>query len=163
MKFSKVQRQMATQERNILYIDDEVNNLVTFKANFRKNYKIYTAESALEGLKILKKHDIQVIISDQRMPNMTGVEFLESILTDYPDPIRILLTGYSDVDTIIQAINKGQVYRYILKPFNETELKVTIDNAFEVFYLREENKGLMKKLVEVNSQLEFMLRQKLSS
>lgn len=154
---------MATQERNILYIDDEANNLVTFKANFRKNYKIFTAESASEGLKILEKHNIQVIISDQRMPNMTGVEFLESILVDYPDPIRILLTGYSDVETIIQAINKGQVYRYILKPFDESELRVTIDNAFEVFYLREENKQLMKKLVEVNNQLEFMLRQKLSS
>lgn len=154
---------MATQERNILYIDDEANNLVTFKANFRKHYKIFTAESAQEGLKILKKQTIQVIISDQRMPHMTGVEFLESILTDYPDPIRILLTGYSDVETIIQAINKGQVYRYILKPFNETELKVTIDNAFEVFYLREENKVLMKKLLDVNDQLEFMLRQKLSS
>lgn len=154
---------METKEKNILYIDDEVNNLVAFKANFRTQYKVYTAESAEEGRKILREVKIHVIITDQRMPNETGVEFLESIINDYPDPIRILLTGYTDISTVIQAINKGQVYRYIMKPFNEIEMKVTLDNALEVFYLREENKELLKKLLIVNEQLEFMLRQKLIS
>jgi DNA-binding NtrC family response regulator len=154
---------METRVTNILYIDDEVNNLVTFKANFRRYYTIFTAESAEEGRKILATNKIQVVITDQRMPGMTGVQFLESILKEYPDPIRILLTGYSDIETIIEAINKGQIYRYVMKPFNPTELKVTIDNAVEVYHLREENKELMKKLMQVNEQLEFMLRQKLLS
>lgn len=151
------------KEKNILYIDDEVNNLVTFKANFRKDYKIFTAESAEEGRKILGENKIQVVITDHRMPGMTGVQFLESILDVYPDPIRILLTGFSDIETIIEAINKGQIYRYVMKPFNPAELKITIDNSLEVYYLREENKELMKKLMMVNEQLEFMLRQKLLS
>jgi response regulator RpfG family c-di-GMP phosphodiesterase len=154
---------VETKDLNILYIDDEVNNLVTFKANFRTHYKIYTGESAQEGRKILNEVKIHIIITDQRMPNETGVEFLESIIKDYPDPIRILLTGYADISTVIEAINKGQVYRYIMKPFNELEMKIILDNALEVYFLREENKELLKKLLEVNEQLEFMLRQKLIS
>lgn len=154
---------MTTNKINILYVDDEVNNLVSFKANFRKYYEIYTAESAAEGKEILKTKNIQIIITDQRMPNMTGVEFLESILKEYPDPVRILLTGYADIEAVIEAINKGQVYRYIMKPFNAEELKITLDNASEVYSLRQENKELMKSLMQVNSQLEFMLRQRLIS
>lgn len=154
---------MSEAQRNVLYIDDEVNNLVAFKANFRKYYQIFTAESALEGKEILKANKIHVIVSDHRMPNMTGVEFFESIVNEYPDPIRILLTGYTDVETVIESINKGQVYKYITKPFDEHQLKVTIDNALEVYHLREENKELMKKLLLANEQLEFMLRQKLLS
>lgn len=148
---------------NILYVDDEANNLVAFKANFRSYYNVYTAESAAEGLQVLKDKKIHIIITDQRMPNMTGVEFLESIIKEYPDPIRMLLTGYVDIASVIEAINKGQVYRYIMKPINVDDLKITIDNAFEVHSLREENKELMKSLLRVNKQLEFMLRQKLLS
>lgn len=148
---------------NILYVDDEANNLIAFKANFRNYYNVYTSESAAEGLQILKENKIHIIITDQRMPNMTGVEFLESIIKEYPDPIRMLLTGYVDISAVIEAINKGQVYRYIMKPINVDDLKITIDNAFEVYSLREENKELMKSLLRVNKQLEFMLRQKLLS
>ncbi len=154
---------MENKEQNILYIDDEVNNLVTFKANFRRHYTIHTAESALEGKQLLAQHKIHVIITDQRMPAMTGVQFLESILEEYPDPVRILLTGYSEIETVIEAVNKGQIYRYEMKPFNPAELKITIDNAIEVYNLREENRELMRKLMLVNEQLEFMLRQKLIS
>lgn len=148
---------------NILYVDDEANNLIAFKANFRNYYNVYTSESAADGLQILKENKIHIIITDQRMPNMTGVEFLESIIKEYPDPIRMLLTGYVDISAVIEAINKGQVYRYIMKPINVDDLKITIDNAFEVYSLREENKELMKSLLRVNKQLEFMLRQKLLS
>src|ERR1035437_9704127 len=155
---------MKEKERiNILYIDDEVNNLVSFKANFRMHYEIYTAESASEGRKILKEKKINIIITDQRMPEITGVEFLESIIQEHPDPIRMILTGYSDINTVIAAINKGQVYRYIMKPFDAAELKINIDTAFEVYSLREENKELIKSLLQVNKQLEFMLRQHLLS
>ncbi|MBL7891207.1 MAG: response regulator [Bacteroidia bacterium] len=154
---------MMDKKINILYVDDEANNLIAFKANFRNYYNVYTSESAAEGLQILKENKIHIIITDQRMPNMTGVEFLESIIKEYPDPIRMLLTGYVDISAVIEAINKGQVYRYIMKPINVDDLKITIDNAFEVYSLREENKELMKSLLRVNKQLEFMLRQKLLS
>ncbi|MBX9852611.1 MAG: response regulator [Cytophagaceae bacterium] len=149
----------------ILYVDDEQNNLTSFKATFRNTYKILTAISAEEGRKILDENasDIQIVITDQRMPGMTGVEFLCSIIKDHPDPIRILLTGYSDIQAVIDAINKGQIYQYISKPWEEQQLKITIEKAFEVFSLREENKELIKSLLQANKQLEFLLRQKLLS
>lgn len=154
---------MEKEKIKILYVDDEVNNLTAFKASFRKSYDIFIAESALEGKKILEENKIHVIIADQRMPGITGVEFLESVLLQYPDPLRVLLTGYADIEAVINAINKGQVYRYVTKPWNEDELRSIIENAYEVFALREENKQLTAKLLKANEQLEFMLRQKLIS
>ncbi len=153
------------QERKIsvLYIDDEINNLVAFKANFRRIYDVTTAESAAEGLAILRNKPINVIITDQRMPLMTGTEFLQSILEEFPNPIRILLTGYADLEAVIDAINKGKIFRYLTKPWNEDELKMTIESAFEIFNLREENKILIENLKLANMQLEFLLRQKLLS
>lgn len=149
----------------ILYVDDEVNNLTSFKATFRSSYTIFTATSADEGRKVLeeKSKDIQLIITDQRMPGMTGVEFLSSIIEQHPDPIRILLTGYSDIQAVIDAINRGQIYQYISKPWEEQHLKIVIEKAYEVYALRQENKELIKSLLRANEQLEFMLRQKLLS
>ncbi len=154
---------MEESKIKVLYIDDEVNNLTAFKANFRKLYDIYTAESAAEGRKILERVDIEIVLTDQRMPEMTGVEFLESIIPDYPNPIRILLTGYTDMQALIDAVNKGQIYRYINKPWNEEELKMFINQAHELYTLRKENEDLTKELLKVNNQLEFMIRQKLLS
>jgi response regulator RpfG family c-di-GMP phosphodiesterase len=147
----------------VLYIDDEVNNLVAFKANFRRVYEVYTAESAAEGLSILKEKKVHVIITDQRMPRMTGSEFLASIVNEFPDPIRILLTGYADMEAIVDAINKAQIFRYMTKPWNEKELKMTIHSAFEVYTLRQEKKELIANLEQANKQLEFLFRQKLLS
>jgi response regulator RpfG family c-di-GMP phosphodiesterase len=154
---------MQNDKITILYIDDEVNNLSAFKANFRKIYNIYTAASASEGRNILENNDIEIIITDQRMPEMTGVEFLESIVKEYPDPIRILLTGYTDMQALIDAVNKGQIYRYLNKPWNEEELKMFINQAHELYTLRKENAELTKNLLQVNQQLEFLLRQQLLS
>src|SRR6478752_6892089 len=95
----------------VLYVDDEVNNLNSFKAAFRRDFEIYTASSVREGRKILDNNEIGVIITDQRMPGMTGIEFLESIIAIYPDTIRILLTGFSDINAVMDAINRGQVYK----------------------------------------------------
>jgi response regulator RpfG family c-di-GMP phosphodiesterase len=148
---------------NILYVDDEVNNLHSFKAAFRRDFNVFTAESAAEGRKILDTEVIEVIVTDQRMPGMTGVEFLESIIPVYPDPIRILLTGYTDIQAVIDAINKGQVYHYLTKPWEEQQLRNIINKAYEVYSLRAENKELMKSLIRVNEQLEFLLRQKMLS
>lgn len=154
---------MPEKDISILYVDDEPGNLTAFKANFRRLYNVFTAESGPEGRLILDENPIQIIITDQRMPGMTGVEFLESIIPHYPDAIRILLTGYSDISAVIDSINKGQVYKYITKPWNEDELKITIENAFEVYALRKQNKELLVELEKVNRQLEFLLRQHLLS
>jgi response regulator RpfG family c-di-GMP phosphodiesterase len=148
---------------NVLYVDDEVNNLRSFKATFRREFKVYIAESAKEGLEILEEKDVEIIISDQRMPEMTGVEFFEKLTEENPDPIRILLTGYSDIDAVIGAINKGRVYHYITKPWDERYLRNIINNSFEIFRLRAENKRLMEELKLSNEQLEFMIRQHLLS
>jgi response regulator RpfG family c-di-GMP phosphodiesterase len=151
------------QKANVLYIDDEVHNLTAFKALFRRIYQVYTAESALEAEEILEANDIHVIISDQRMPEMTGVEFFERILDSHPEPIRMILTGYADINAVIDAINKGQVYKYFSKPWDENDLKEHIDKAFEIYKLRRENHELTDKLLDVNRKLEFLVRQKLLS
>lgn len=141
---------MVSQKANILYVDDEPNNLLAFAATFRRYFNIFTAESAKQGIEILKENPIQLIITDQRMPEMTGVQFLEAIIPDYPDAIRLILTGYTDVEAIIKAINTGRVYRYITKPWNENELKAIIDSALKIYYLEQENKELVAKLNEEN-------------
>ena len=97
------------------------------------------------------------------MPQMTGVEFLESILDDFPDPIRILLTGYADMNAVIDAINKGKIFHYLTKPWNEEELDLAINRAFEVYTQKMEEKENNVKLTLSNEQLEFLLRQKLLS
>ncbi len=147
----------------ILYVDDEENNLQAFKATFRRDYKIFLAINAEEGRKILNTEEIDIIITDQRMPEETGVEFLESIIPIFPEPIRILLTGYTDIQAVIDAINKGQVYHYLTKPWEEDYLRTVIKNAFEIYTLRKENQRLTDALIKANDQLEFLLRQNLLS
>lgn len=153
------------QERsiNVLYIDDEPHNLIAFKAAFRRDYNVFLAESAAKGKDILDENDIHVILSDQRMPEMTGIEFFQNILITHPEPIRILITGYTDVNAVIDAINLGQVYKYLTKPWNENDIRIFINRAFEVFRLRRENMELAKKLLDANKKLEFLVRQSLLS
>ncbi|WP_200976123.1 response regulator [Echinicola sp. 20G] len=147
----------------ILYVDDEDNNLQAFKATFRREYKVHLAISAEKGREILNNNEIDIIITDQRMPEETGVDFLASVIPTHPEPIRILLTGYTDIQAVIDAINKGQVYHYLTKPWEEEYMKTVINNAFEVYSLRKENKKLTDDLLKANEQLEFLLRQKLLS
>ena len=142
---------------NVLYVDDEENNLNSFRAALRRNYNIYTALSGEEGIEILSKTDIHVIVTDQRMPHMTGVQFLQHI-PDAQDNIKIILTGFSDMESIIEAINTGKVYRYITKPWDKDELKITIDNAIETVMLRRDKKHLIQELQEHNEQLEEKVR-----
>lgn len=114
----------------VLYVDDEMNNLIGFKASFRLHYNILIAQNNKEALEQLTKHqDIRVIFSDQRMPDVTGVEFFESIRGDYPKPIRILITGYADVEAVIDAINLGSVFRYVKKPWSEADIMTAINEA----------------------------------
>lgn len=154
---------MATNKITVLYLDDEENNLVSFKATFRMKFKIFTAISGDDALKILENNLIHVIITDQRMPEMTGVEFLEIVIEKYLDPIRILLTGYADMEAVIDAVNKGKIFHYLTKPWNEEELSQTIEKAYDIYLEREKIKELNKKLELSNEQLEFLLRQKLLS
>jgi response regulator RpfG family c-di-GMP phosphodiesterase len=154
---------MPENKINILYVDDEENNLVSFKATFRIKYNVYTAIGGEEAKKILATKPIDIIITDQRMPNMTGVEFLESIIGDYPEPMRILLTGYADMNAVIDAINKGKIFHYLTKPWNEEELDAAIQRAYDVYKLHQDEKELTEKLGVTNEQLEFLLRQRLLS
>ena len=133
----------------VLYIDDEESNLVAFKASFRRSFTVFVAKSAEEGLKVLQTEPIEVLVSDQKMPKTTGVEFFASILDSYPNPVRILLTAHADISAVIDAINKGQVYRYINKPWNEDELRLTIEDAYKLYALREQNKKLNLKYKKV--------------
>ena len=147
----------------VLYVDDEMNNLVSFKATFRFKFDVMTALSGEEALLILNTKKVDVIITDQRMPNMTGIQFLEKVLESHPEPMRLLLTGYADMNAVIDAVNKGKIYYYLAKPWNEVELQTTIEKAYEVYLENQETKEMNEKLSTSNNQLEFMLRQKLIS
>src|SRR5690606_10091167 len=146
---------------SILFVDDEPNNLISFKATFRQKYKIYTANSGQEGLEMLEDFPIDIIITDQRMPVMTGIEFLEKVIEINPEPIRILLTGYSDMTVVKDAINLGKVFYYLEKPWIEKEIDEIIVLAYAVYVERKKSKQKTDELVELNRQLEFLLRQKL--
>jgi len=147
----------------ILYVDDEENNLVSFKATFRTKFNTYVAISGNEALNILSGNEIHVIITDQRMPEMTGVQFLEKVIELYPDAIRILLTGYADMEAVIDAVNKGKIFHYLAKPWNEDELESTIRNAYNKYIENVELHEMNEKLNTSNDQLEFLLRQRLLS
>jgi PAS domain S-box-containing protein len=123
----------------VLYVDDEKDNLVGFKYMFREYYEISTVTSAKEALDLMADADaFDVVIADQRMPNMTGVELFSLLVKDYPDTMRMILTGYSDIDAVIDAVNKGQIYYYFKKPWDETEVRVVIDHALESLGLQRE-------------------------
>ena len=154
---------MADKNITILYVDDEENNLISFKATFRTKYNILTAISGKEALEIMDAKPVQIIITDQRMPNMTGIEFLEQVLEKHPYPMRILLTGYADMNAVIDAVNKGKIYHYLTKPWNDEELDKTIQKAFQVYTEKEHIIEQNGKLALSNDQLEFLLRQKLLS
>lgn len=154
---------MPENKISILYVDDEENNLISFKANFRIKYNVFIAISGDDAMKIIENKHIDIIITDQRMPNMTGVEFLEKVLEKYPDPMRILLTGYADMSAVVDAVNKGKIFHYLSKPWNEEELDMTIKRAYEVYEEKIRIKEMNDKLVVSNDQFEFLLRQKLLS
>ena len=143
----------------ILYVDDEIHNLISFKATFRTKFKIFICPSAADALEILKSNQIHVLITDQRMPEITGTELLEQVVQIDDSPIRILLTGYTDMDTVVEAVNKGKIYHYHSKPWNEDELEHTIRKAYEVYLEKAKIVEMNKKLAKSNEQLEFILRQ----
>lgn len=104
---------------NILYIDDEESNLRIFRINFKRYYKVFTTSSIQEAYQILRDNPISLIITDQKMPEMSGTDFLKSIINEYPDVIRIVLTGFADIQDIIQAINDCHIHQYVTKPYEK--------------------------------------------
>lgn len=136
---------------NILYVDDEPSNLYAFKATFRRDYNVLTAENGHKGIEIIRNNPIDLVITDQRMPEMTGIQFLEKIIPEYPDTIRMVLTGFSDMEAIIEAINSGRVFRYITKPWDENDLKMIIENARQYSELQKSRKKL---LIELQQKVE---------
>ncbi|GAB4111090.1 MAG: hypothetical protein OHK0057_05980 [Thermoflexibacter sp.] len=144
-----------TLTKKILYVDDEIDNLVVFESAFRWHFQIFTANSALNALQILEKNpDIALLIADERMPEMSGLNLIEIVLKKYPDIINIILTGFGDLQTIIKAINMGGIYHYVTKPWKQEELKITIENALESYELRQQNKALIINLQQANKELE---------
>jgi signal transduction histidine kinase len=141
----------------LLYVDDERVNLTNFTIAFRAKYQIYTARSGQEALKIFEDNDgIAIVVTDQRMPGMTGVELLQHIKKQNKDVIRIILTAYTEVADIIVAINKGHIYQYIVKPWVENDLLQVLDKASENYLLVLENKRLVKELEEDISERKRM-------
>jgi len=141
-------------KHTILYVDDEYNNLVVFENSFFSHYNILTAISGQAALKIIRQNEIHLIITDQKMPGMTGIELLEEISPEFPDIPSMIITAYSDVDFIIPAINKCGIFSYILKPWDSRNLKITIDNALAKYQLSKDNKLLLENLRKANEELE---------
>lgn len=146
---------MTLQKTSILYVDDEEDNLLVFKSSFRRFYDVHTALSAEEGMKILENTPIDVVISDQRMPSVSGVDFLKGIPEDKSN-VKMILTGYSDMEIIIDALNSGQVHKYITKPWERGELKRTIDETNAKFKKNKistlSNNQLEEKVSDINGK-----------
>ncbi len=146
-------------KQTILCVDDENDNLDAIERIFRSKYKVLRATSGTEALALLDQYPepIPVIITDQRMPQMTGVEFLEQSILKRPDCIRILLTGYTDMESVVAAINTGQIYRYLNKPWDPVDLSATVDRAVERYHMaseiREKNLALEKTNAELTTAL----------
>lgn len=145
---------MDACQHTVLCVDDEKNILNSLKRLVRKeNYRLITAADGEEGLDILTQNNVHIVISDQRMPGMNGTDFLKQVKSLYPDIIRIILTGYTNVDSITEAINEGSVYKFFLKPWNDQNLKLEIRQALEQYDLIQTNRHLHEKVIAQNNQL----------
>ena len=141
------------QNYNILYVDDDEQNLFIFHRILDKYYNIITVNTSIEALEIIANKQIHVILADQRMPDLNGVQLLNRVMIQFPQIIRILVTGYSDIDVVIDAINKGSVYRYIPKPWDNEDVIRTVQNAVELYALKQKNTSLMEELDLQNKKL----------
>lgn len=143
------------QRHKILMVDDEENILKALRrVLMNENYEIKTANSAKEGLAILKEFPAQLIISDNMMPGMTGMEFFKKVADLYPDTIRIILTGRADTKITIASINKGEIFRFLIKPCNGVELNITIANALKYYDLVKENRSLIQTVRKQHGALQ---------
>lgn len=144
---------MPDNNIRVLYVDDEENNLISFRAYFRKDYEVYTASSASEAFRLLDSIDMQIIVSDQRMPLMSGTEFLERTIIKHPDTIRLLITGQSDIETVIEAINRGGVSKYLQKPWDWEKFRLIMENCADLYRNKIELKQKNDELIKTNDEL----------
>lgn len=146
---------MATTENAVLIVDDEAQILSALKRLLRKEpYRLFTADGGEAGLEILAANRIQMVISDQRMPHMSGTEFLQKAKELCPDTIRVMLSGYAEPDAILSSINQGEVFRFIAKPWNDDDLKTTIRQCLEHYAIVQENRRLTAQSARQIEQLE---------
>ncbi len=142
---------------SILLVDDEVNVLKALRRVFHhENYKIYSATGATEALQLLNEHAVEILISDYKMPGMTGAELLLEVKRKYPDTIRIMLTGHADTSAVMAAIQEGAVYKFILKPWNDDDLRVSVGLALEQHELKKKNKSLEKQNKEKTNEISML-------
>ncbi len=146
---------MSETQHTILCVDDEHNILQSLKRLLRKEgYNLLLASGGEEAFTLLEQNDVHLIISDQRMPQMSGTEFLASVKEKYPDVLRVILTGYTDVDSITESINKGHIYKFFLKPWNDNNLKLEIRQALEQYDLIKANCHLDETVIRQNQELQ---------
>jgi len=146
--------------KRLLLVDDERNILSALNRLLRRDaYQLFCCESAAEGLQILAQQPVDVIISDQRMPVMTGVEFLREARLRYPETVRIISSGYADFQYIADAINEGAIYKFLSKPWDDEQLRQSIADAFQYKAMQDENRRLSKELQNRNQELAKSNRQ----
>ena len=151
----------AARERTILLVDDEENILAAMRRVLRREgYRILTANGGQEGLALLADNAVDVIVSDQRMPNMTGVEFLRQAKASHPDTVRIVLSGYTELQSITDAINEGAIYKFLTKPWDDDLIRANIAEAFRHKELGDDNRRLTVELARANAELQALLAEK---
>jgi response regulator RpfG family c-di-GMP phosphodiesterase len=147
------------EQQTVLFVDDEVNILKAVQRLFRNEpFRVLAASRAREALELLENESPQVVVTDQRMPEMSGVDLLSAVRERHPDVVRMMLTGYTEIDVAVEAINRGAIYRLITKPWNDEELKATIRQALEQHELKREIKRLNQVTREQNFKLQDMNR-----
>ncbi|MCB0260621.1 MAG: sigma-54-dependent Fis family transcriptional regulator [Calditrichaeota bacterium] len=144
----------SNKRPKILAVDDEQSSLNAIYRTLRREFEVFLSLNGHSALEILKNEEIDVILADQRMPEMSGVAFFQRAIALQPAAMRILITGYTDVDTIIQAVNEGQIFHYISKPWEPEDLRITVRRAGEQYRLIKENKRLLRELAEANQRLQ---------
>ena len=138
-----------TFEIKVLYLDDDRVMLDNFKTIYSPYFNIFTTDCAEIAREIVESQEINIIISDQRMPKITGVQFFSSIVKEFPDPIRILLTAFTEIEVVINAINQGQIYQYVRKPYIFKEMKKMLEDANQIYHIRKKRDKKNKSANEV--------------
>lgn len=151
------------QRPTVLFIDDEYNNCLTFRATFRQEFNVLLAGGLEEGLAHLEKNEVHVVICDQRMPGVMGSEILRQIRECYPQVRRMLITAYADLQALVDALNEAGICHYINKPWEEDAVRAAVGRAWREYQAEKERAAYTERLLESNRQLEFALRQSLLS
>lgn len=151
---------MKKDKYHILYVDDEERNLTVFVSTFRRDYKVFTALSGTRALEIMDENEIHLVISDQKMPKMTGLELLGIVALKYPEVGKIILTAHADMQNVIKAINNYGIYRYIIKPWKKEEFALMMEEALELYQLKKDKFSLLQKLQCQNDKLEIKVKKR---